>query len=202
MAPAALGLKGVPKNCRVFRLTRFVGHGQQTYRAVRDAALGWEAMHENSKWAGICLLNYEHNSLSNDRDSNVSAAGALPNVLQIGYGPGAKKLVTYAKSTFFNIWTINPCMVVYDVVDMRQRGGRTYSSTAYGTLRGHLIKGEERVSVCHRDSDGAVEVEVLSISLPGRGILGQMVFPFIGSMQKKFFQEQVDTLERIAKRCL
>lgn len=194
---AGVDIGSIPGHWRMMRICKVVGSGKDVYEAVRDAVLGWEAMHENSKWAGIHLLNYESGGAA-----NISRPGTLPNVLQIGLGPGAKRLVTYAKTAIPGLWAANPCMVVYDLVDMRQRGGITFSSTAYATLRGHLLRGEERASVCLRDLDGSVAVEVLSLSRPAPGIMGRMVFPFVAGMQRRFFQEQIDSLERIAGQSL
>eukprot|EP00591_Stephanopyxis_turris_P005416 CAMPEP_0195525722 /NCGR_PEP_ID=MMETSP0794_2-20130614/26309_1 /TAXON_ID=515487 /ORGANISM="Stephanopyxis turris, Strain CCMP 815" /LENGTH=389 /DNA_ID=CAMNT_0040656241 /DNA_START=45 /DNA_END=1214 /DNA_ORIENTATION=+ len=192
------------KGWRLIRIRRKIGQGEECYRTVRDAILGWERMHERSTWASIRLLNYERSSNYRDQKSRYS----LPsNVMQIGSGGyclGEKKLVTISKSPM-GVWSMNPCMVVYDLVDERDtsgKGGMTYSATAYGTLNGHLLSGEERVSVGIRDGrDRDVEVEVLSYSHATPGFLGRMVFPMITGMQKRFFQEQVDTLERIANEC-
>lgn len=97
-------------------------------------------------------------------------------VRQVWSFPGRRPLATYTQktlnlSTFFNpvrrfvpkkiqrclsslnpsIYAVNPVSVVYDVMDQRGQGA-TYTSTAYGTLRGHWLCGEERVTVLLRDS--------------------------------------------------
>ena len=97
-------------------------------------------------------------------------------VRQVFSSPGRRPLATYTQKTlnlqsFINpvrrlvpkkiqrclcrlspsIYAVNPVAVVYDVMDQRGQG-TTYTSTAYGTLRGHWLCGEERVTVLLRDS--------------------------------------------------
>ena len=154
------------------------------------------------------------------------------------------------------LYAINPVAVVYDVVDERgdfnangnanvntdnygHRGfargrghghaGCTYSSTAYATLQGHLLSGEERVSVIlrhgenHRDGDGdgshsnskpghahaqsqdqdqdgVVDVEIISFSKAAPSLFGKIVWPFIAKKQDEFFKSEMDALERVAKK--
>jgi len=152
----------------------------------------------------------------------------VPSCYQIG---GAfKKIITISKSPKLGIWVWNPCQVLYDLIDQRynyqnygtsssgsrgfhvsqRRGGLTYTATAYGTLKGHLLVGEERVSVAIHDEvvpnslnpsnkSGKVEVEILSYSHATNTILGRLIFPFIKDMQEQFFRDQILTLEQIGK---
>lgn len=64
-----------------------------------------------------------------------------------------------------SFYTLNPVAVVYDILDQRaptissnagdcsHKYGSTFTSTAYGTLKGHLLCGEERVTVILRDEE-------------------------------------------------
>ncbi|CAM9773054.1 unnamed protein product, partial [Hapterophycus canaliculatus] len=73
------------------------------------------------------------------------------------------------------------------------------SAVAYATKEGHLIEGEERMRVLHfcgRGGDDSVWFEVYSVSR-GSGLAGSVLFPFIQSMQRRFFQEQALTMRRI-----
>ncbi len=151
------------------------------------------------------------------------------------------------------LYAVNPVAVVYDVVDERgdykgkggdgfansitahrhtngEQGatrhyGCTYSSTAYATLKGHLLSGEERVSVILRHDadeglgprqsniletsrgvhgsrkDGYVDVEIVSFSKAAPSILGKLIWPFIAKKQDEFFQSEMNALERVAKSC-
>lgn len=119
---------------------------------------------------------------------------------------GSRRLVSFASKSmtdFFpsflrrRIYSINPVMVVYDVVDQRAPNGQTtFTSTAYSTLKGHFLRGEERVTVALRDGSQDVEVEILSISRAGPGLFGRTLWPFIGKMQSNFFQQQLEHLCR------
>ena len=93
---------------------------------------------------------------------------------------------------------MNPVMVVYDVVDQRAPG-TTFTSTAYATLKGHWLSGEERVTVAMRDGSQDVEVEILSVSRAGPSLWGKALWPFIGKKQSNFFEQQLLHLERAAK---
>lgn len=76
--------------------------------------------------------------------------------------------------------------------------GTTYTSTAYATMKGHLIRGEERVTVAFRDDTGHVDVEILSLSKPGPSIKGRLAWPLLGNMQQKFFLNQLDFFSKTA----
>jgi uncharacterized protein (UPF0548 family) len=95
------------------------------------------------------------------------------------------------------LYAINPVMVIYDVVDQRARDC-TFTSTAYATLKGHWLRGEERVSVAMRDGSHDVDVEILSISRAGPSLWGKAVWPLVGKMQASFFEEQLKYLEDTA----
>jgi uncharacterized protein (UPF0548 family) len=82
---------------------------------------------------------------------------------------------------------------------LRSGPGTTYTSTAYATLRGHLLRGEERVTVAFRDDSGFVDVEILSYSKPAESFKAKCAWPFIGNMQQTFFQHQLDFLEQVAQ---
>jgi len=117
---------------------------------------------------------------------------------------GSRRLVSFASKSLTGIlppvlqrriYSINPVMVVYDVVDQRAPDGQgTFTSTAYSTLKGHFLRGEERVTVALRDGSQDVEVEILSISRAGTGLLGKTLWPFIGKMQSTFFRQQLEHL--------
>ena len=59
-----------------------------------------------------------------------------------------------------SIYVLNPVAVIYDIVDQISHGAggdNTFTSTAYCTLKGHLLSGEERVSVILRHGDTSHE---------------------------------------------
>jgi uncharacterized protein (UPF0548 family) len=121
-------------------------------------------------------------------------------------GGSSRRLVSYSSKTLAGflpdrlkrkLYAVNPVMVVYDVVDQRARDC-TFTSTAYATLKGHWLSGEERVSVALRDGSQDVDVEILSISRAGPSLWGKAVWPLVGKMQQAFFQEHLKHLENTA----
>ena len=122
---------------------------------------------------------------------------------RMGVSP-SRRLVTFTSSFRRKIWNVNPVMVHYDVVDVRSPGS-LYTATSYGTLKGHWLSGEERVTVrwCDRDAhgQGQVDVEILSASRAGPSLLGKVFwrFPFLQRKQKEFFEEQLKHLQKVAK---
>ena len=194
---------------RTIRIRKTIGYGQECYEAVRDAILSWEktlpANNQNKPfWASIRLLHYtpEETRRKHSKCHDASSSSFFE------IGGSCKKLVTISRSPL-GLWTYNPCQVIYDVVDERHvhptttgaSRGLTYTSTAYATLQGHLLSGEERISVgLHDFPSSKVEVEVLSYSRPTKGPLGKLVFPFIKPMQQRFFQDQVNNLSQIAQQ--
>ena len=112
-----------------------------------------------------------------------------------------RRFVSYSAKQFApflpKIFSVNPVMVVYDVVD--QRGlGTTFTSTAFATMKGHLLRGEERVTVALRDGTEDVEVEIVSVSRAGPTRKARVIWPFIGKMQSAFFESQMDFLKSVA----
>jgi len=215
------------------RYRRKVGTGVECYTKLRNIALQWEGLHQHSHWAGVKLLP-PPSTLSTPLTPLPSSLS--PNLHQIFSDPGGRTLITYSRigpSRYSPVWAMNPCGVVYDIVDDHSRT-MMYSSTAYATLRGHWLAGEERVTVAmdecpneyHPSSDdhvlfaqyanrknlgnnggmhpgrreGDVYIEILSCSRPAPHLWGKLIFPFVKGMQDRFFREEMDTLERMAKR--
>ena len=67
-------------------------------------------------------------------------------------------------------------------------------------MKGHLLCGEERVTVAWRDDGSSVDVEVVSLSKPAPGLAAKFVWPFAKKMQPIFFQEQLKALQNVAKQ--
>lgn len=66
----------------------------------------------------------------------------------------------------------------------------------------YACQGEERMRVlwfCGRGGDDSVWFEVYSASR-GAGGVGGVVFPFVQSMQRRFFREQAETMRRLVSR--
>eukprot|EP00533_Pseudo-nitzschia_delicatissima_P002448 CAMPEP_0116095012 /NCGR_PEP_ID=MMETSP0327-20121206/9436_1 /TAXON_ID=44447 /ORGANISM="Pseudo-nitzschia delicatissima, Strain B596" /LENGTH=515 /DNA_ID=CAMNT_0003586651 /DNA_START=33 /DNA_END=1580 /DNA_ORIENTATION=- len=212
------------KDWRILTYRKRVGRGKACYEKVRDAALDWEFQSADGS-TGMMEVpdsnprgNFVQNTIPlgmrrsysvraiDDNESNPrpNAYSSSPsNYRSLG---GSRRLVSYASKSVTEflpsflrrrIYSINPVMVVYDVVDQRAPDGQTtFTSTAYATLKGHYIRGEERVTVALRDGSQDVEVEILSISQAGPGLVGRTLWPFIGKMQSTFFQQQLHHLSQ------
>ncbi len=205
------------KGWRRIRLSRRVGWGLGCYNTVRDAALEWEFCNDNVGIVQVHPQQARAEQYYQRRDSygtgydivhNMSFGdGNLygpsgENAMKIWSGPGGRRLATYTqvfKSKWLpRIYCVSPVTVVYDLVD--QRGpSTTYSSTAYATCKGHWMRGEERLTVAHRD-DGNVDVELVSYSKHGNSLWGRMIWPFIRPLQGHFFESQMDALQAVAEQ--
>ncbi|KAL3904229.1 MAG: hypothetical protein SGARI_005015, partial [Bacillariaceae sp.] len=138
-----------------------------------------------------------------DNDMSSSTAGYR------SLGSSSRRLVSFSSKTLAGflpdrlkkrMYAVNPVMVVYDLIDQRAPG-TTFTSTAYATLKGHWLSGEERVSVAMRDGTQDVDIEILSVSRAGPTLWGKAVWPLVGKMQSNFFQEHLMHLEDVAKSC-
>lgn len=209
-------------NWRVLKFQQRVGQGLDCYQRTRDAALAWQfsstggdGNHNNNNNKEMGILSVLPTASSRRPDDSPYSCHPHSNALdprhaahtsavqQIWSGPGGRRLATFTAVLRRRRWLplqmycINPVHVVYDLVD--QRGpGTTYSATAYATGARHWLRGEERVTVALRDN-GAVDVQILSLSKPAKSMTGRFVWPLVGKMQRTFFQEQMKALERSAK---
>jgi uncharacterized protein (UPF0548 family) len=195
---------------------RKVGEGRDCYQACRDAALTWEFDTGHKGIMAATPYRETHPSLSPQArhwrrrrllesettgvDENITIQSPPQPVQQIWWGPG-RKLVTYTALglPWLSLYAVSPVTVVYDVID--QRGaGTTYTSTAFATGPGHWLRGEERVTVCHRDVDDTVDVEILSYSQAASDTwMGRIAWPVLGRMQRSFFQQQLRSLQRVGQ---
>jgi uncharacterized protein (UPF0548 family) len=207
-----------PKKWRILTYRRKIGRGLDCYQRVRDAAMDWEFQTDNDM--GLVSVpsvsnNPFHTSapsnnnlvvrgrytVTSSDDTAEDAASANYEAVALHQCIGAaRRFVSYSAKRVVpflpKIYSVNPVMVVYDVVD--QRGPATmFSSTAYATMKGHLLRGEERVTVALRDGTEDVEVEIVSVSRAGPSAKGRVVWPFIGKMQSTFFESQMEFLQKV-----
>ena len=97
-----------------------------------------------------------------------------------------------------SMFIVNPVHVIYEIKDAHRSRKCIYSSAAYATLSGHLLAGEERVTVQKGERD-EVEIEILSFSRSTSSILGKCIWPLIGQMQQHFFLSELYHLDKVAK---
>ena len=92
------------------------------------------------------------------------------------------------------IWFLNPCRVVYtefpqDPADV--------AAFAYGTLRGHAERGEERFMVTFNPTTGDVTYEIAAFSRPAI-LLSKLGYPFARRLQRRF---AVASAKALARAC-
>ena len=176
---------------------RMLGRGDGTYEVAADALRNWAV--NSGRGARI--------ELELEPPAGISAARR---------GATAERgLATMAQCPRHSpLWILNPCRVTYELVDHRlERSAGGWASDAaqlpcaagvmtavsYSTLRGHLLAGEERLSVCRCARTGEVYFDILSISR-GSNPLVRAVFPLIRPMQRAFFNDQLDHLTATVRR--
>ncbi|KAL7426939.1 hypothetical protein ACHAXH_001106 [Discostella pseudostelligera] len=176
---------------RVLRYQKRVGYGKRCYRRVRTALFHWDfEARVGSKSMGIVSSTLP---LENDVDIRLKnkASTTMKNLL-----------ATFTELRFpkplKSIFVVNPVHVVYEVMDAPGARNSLFSSAAYATLSGHLLAGEERVTV-RKCSNNEVEVEIVSFSRSTRSILGKCIWSLIGRMQQQFFLSELWHLDKIAK---
>lgn len=86
--------------------------------------------------------------------------------------------------THLGFWSLNACRIVYLI---EEHGACERFGFAYGTLKEHGERGEERFSVEFRVEDGSVWYDIYAFSRPGH--LARIGYPFARSLQKRFARE-------------
>lgn len=199
-----------PQKWRVLTYREKVGKGMACYNRVRDAALDWKFRVGDDMGILPVARQPEHNVMQYNSANHRGRYTVLPivdkekdqqNEIVMHQCIGAaRRFVSFSSRRILpflpKVYSVNPIMSVFDVVD--QRGPSTlYSSTAYATMKGHLLRGEERVTVALRDGSEDVEVEIISISRSAPSLAGRTVWPFIGKMQSSFFGAQIGYLRQV-----
>eukprot|EP00980_Cylindrotheca_fusiformis_P028161 scaffold22583_cov106-Cylindrotheca_fusiformis.AAC.32 len=204
------------KEWRVLTYRQRVGQGKECYDQVRDAALDWEFQSKDGRLGMLSIPESSSSHLTaatqpadrkflNRRSYSIlstSSAGGMDEPMAFHRKIGSfRRMVTYSSASnlpfFRRIYAVNPVMVVYDMVDQRAPG-TTFTSTAYATMKGRLLRGEERVTVTLRDENEAVDVEIVSISKAGTSFKAKVVWPLIGRTQQQFFRKQMEALQEVA----
>lgn len=87
------------------------------------------------------------------------------------------------------LWSLNPCRIVY-VVDEPDRFG-----FAYGTLPGHLERGEKSFLVARDPVDDSVWYELCAVSQPSHHLL-HYGYPLARLMQARFRRLSCEAMRR------
>ena len=90
------------------------------------------------------------------------------------------------------LWTLNPVRIVNN--NQNQEKYKMSSEVSYSTVMGHLLQGEEVFRVFHESGSGDVVFEIASYS-KGFGVVGAVAFHFIKPLQKKFLQQNLNSMK-------
>jgi uncharacterized protein (UPF0548 family) len=96
------------------------------------------------------------------------------------------------------LWCVNVCRIVYCVDDASDTGPVRRFGFAYGTLPGHVERGEERYQLEWHADDDSVWYDLLAFSRPGRAI-SWIGYPYVRRMQRRFARESMEAMRRAVK---
>ncbi|HUG91829.1 MAG TPA: DUF1990 domain-containing protein [Planctomycetaceae bacterium] len=96
----------------------------------------------------------------------------------------------------FGVWSLNPCRIVY-VVD--ESGPVERFGFAYGTLPGHIERGEERFTVEWNRADGSVWYDIDAFSRPQHP-LARIANIYVRRLQRRFACDSLATMAAAVRR--
>jgi uncharacterized protein (UPF0548 family) len=94
------------------------------------------------------------------------------------------------------LWWLNACKIVY-IVD--ERGPSSRFGFAYGTLPGHVERGEERFLIEWNHADDSVSYDILAFSQPN-SILARIGYPMVRRTQKRFGRESAAAMREAVRQ--
>ena len=94
-------------------------------------------------------------------------------------------------------WSMNGCRIVYVVEESndQQRYG-----FAYGTLPGHVERGEERFTVELNHQDETVRYDIFAVSKPGP--LARLGYVYARRLQRRFARDSIEAMKRATSSTL
>ena len=101
-------------------------------------------------------------------------------------------------ATAFGLWTLNACQIVY-IVDESDRNSERFGF-AYGTLPGHLEKGEERFLIEWNRTEDSVWYDILAFSRPNH-LLAKVGYPVVRHFQKRFARDSKTMMVQACADC-
>ena len=91
----------------------------------------------------------------------------------------------------FGMWWFNGCRIVYPIHEKNRFG------FAYGTLEGHVERGEEQFLV-YRDDQDQVWYQITAFSKPGVW-LTKLGYPVARRLQRRFVQQSMQCMQQSTK---
>jgi uncharacterized protein (UPF0548 family) len=132
-----------------------LGEGEAAWQRARDAIRAWEMFH--MPWVRLYWP-----------DTPIQ--------------PGAVVAVSFRHFGFFSL---NACRIVYVVSENGSAGAISRFGFAYGTLREHAERGEERFTVEWNHQTDEVCYDILAFSRP-RAALAKLAYPVSRTLQRRF----------------
>ena len=102
--------------------------------------------------------------------------------LQTPAAPIAVDTTVAVLAHVWSIWILNACRIVYVIDDS---GPMDVFGFAYGTLPGHVERGEERFTVQWNHADDSVWYDIIAFSRPNHW-LTRLGYPYVRRLQKRF----------------
>jgi len=93
------------------------------------------------------------------------------------------------------LWVLNACRIVY--VLSEPENSETFGF-AYGTLPGHVERGEERFTVQWNHTDDSVWYDILAFSRPNH-LLTRIGYPYVRYLQKRFAKASQQAMLRAVR---
>lgn len=140
--------------------------------------------------------------LGNGQDVYEVAIAALRNWRQFDLGwvqmvpagtPVEVGAVVAILTRHFGFWSLNACRVVYLIDDA---GPTKKFGFAYGTLAGHVERGEERFTIEWHDADDSVWYDILAFSRPNK-LLVKLALPLARRLQRRFARDSLSRMTAI-----
>jgi uncharacterized protein (UPF0548 family) len=95
----------------------------------------------------------------------------------------------------FGVWYLNACRIVYRIEEERPIPRFGF---AYGTVEGHIERGEERFAVEWR-ADDSVWYEILAFSRPAHWLM-KLGYPYMRRVQRRFGADSLQAIVRAVAR--
>lgn len=92
----------------------------------------------------------------------------------------------------FGFWSLNASRIAY-VID--EQGPLERFGFAYGTLPGHVERGEERFSVEYHSEDNSVWYDLFAFSRPGH-LLARLGYPISRRLQRRFATDSLKAMKK------
>ena len=110
--------------------------------------------------------------------------------------PASSDQVVATLTRASGLWFLNPCRVVYTE---GTSGPSTEVAFAYGTLSGHVERGEERFSVQFNPSTEEVNYSLFAFSRPAV-LVSKLGRPWVRRVQSRFARASLEALARASRR--